>query len=233
MNHPACHPPGLGVIVPNFTGPCPSCRLAAHFESFDFCAGGHEFIGPTRPVQPVGVTPGIDHPDAAQRPACNELAHLPNGLVVCASQNRVCTFTRMRDKLRSNCPPTAALVIWSCPSSTIPLWAKHLRRTMYGGGWPTLKFVMRPSLHHPAASGILEGRIFRRVRKEGYLGEALSPAAVRDIVQARCALAGVEGEYSAHSLRSGFATEASWQDVTLADTMAMTGHRSVAAALKY
>jgi integrase len=83
------------------------------------------------------------------------------------------------------------------------------------------------------ASGIVEGRIFRRVRKGGHLGEALSPAAVRDIVKQRCVLAGIEGEFSAHSLRSGFVTEAGRQNVPLAETMAMTGHHSVATVLGY
>jgi len=82
-------------------------------------------------------------------------------------------------------------------------------------------------------SGITEGRIFRRVRKGGHLGETLSPAAVRAIVKERCALAGIEGDFSAHSLRSGFATEAGRQNVGLADTMAMTGHRSVPVVLGY
>ncbi len=82
-------------------------------------------------------------------------------------------------------------------------------------------------------SGITEGRIFRRVRKGGHLGEALSPAAVRAIVKGRCALAGIEGDFSAHSLRSGFVTEAGRQNVPLAETMAMTGHHSVATVLGY
>lgn len=82
-------------------------------------------------------------------------------------------------------------------------------------------------------SGITEGRIFRRVRKGGHLGEALSPAAVRAIVKERCALAGIEGEFSAHSLRSGFVTEAGRQNVPLAETMAMTGHHSVATVMGY
>ena len=82
-------------------------------------------------------------------------------------------------------------------------------------------------------SGITSGAIFRRVRKGGHIGEALSPAAVRDVVKARCALAGVEGDYSAHSLRSGFVTEAGRQNVPLAETMAMTGHHSVATVLGY
>jgi integrase len=73
------------------------------------------------------------------------------------------------------------------------------------------------------ASGIVTGAIFRSVRKGGNLGEALSPAAVRVIVKERCALAGIEGEFSAHSLRSGFVTEAGQQNVSLAETMALTG----------
>jgi site-specific recombinase XerD len=82
-------------------------------------------------------------------------------------------------------------------------------------------------------SGISEGPIFRRVLKGGHLGPALSAAAVRDIVKKRCALAGIEGEYSAHSLRSGFVTEASAQGIPLAQTMAMSSHRSVATVLGY
>ena len=83
------------------------------------------------------------------------------------------------------------------------------------------------------ASGITEGRIFRRVLKGGHLGDALSPDSVRDIVKQRCALAGIEGDFSAHSLRSGFVTEAGRQNVALSDTMAMTGHRSIATVMAY
>jgi len=82
-------------------------------------------------------------------------------------------------------------------------------------------------------SRITTGRIFRRIRKGGHLGEALSPAAVRAIVKTRCDLAGIEGDFSAHSLRSGFVTEAGKQDVSLAETMSLTGHHSVATVLGY
>ncbi|EJE52899.1 site-specific recombinase XerD [Acidovorax sp. CF316] len=84
-----------------------------------------------------------------------------------------------------------------------------------------------------AVSGIAEGAIFRRVRKGGRLGEALSAAAVRGIVQERAQAAGLPDGFSAHSLRSGFVTEAATQKVPMADTMAMTGHRSVASLLGY
>lgn len=82
-------------------------------------------------------------------------------------------------------------------------------------------------------SGITEGLIFRRILKGGHLGGAMSPEAIRDIVQARCALAGVQGDFSAHSLRSGFVTEAGRQNVPLADTMALTGHRSIPTVMGY
>lgn len=85
-----------------------------------------------------------------------------------------------------------------------------------------------------AASGIKDGAIFRRLRKGGHVsGDALTPAAVRTIVKERCALAGVEGDFSAHSLRSGFVTEAGRRNVPLPETMALTGHHSVATVLGY
>ena len=84
-----------------------------------------------------------------------------------------------------------------------------------------------------AAAQITEGAIFRGIRKGGHLGDPLSAAAVRKIVLERCALAGVEGNFSAHSLRSGFVTEAGRQNVPLADTMALRGHQSVNTVIGY
>ena len=49
----------------------------------------------------------------------------------------------------------------------------------------------------------------------------------------RAALAGLQGDFSAHSLRSGFMTEAGRQNVPLADAMALTGLRSVQTAMRY
>ena len=46
-------------------------------------------------------------------------------------------------------------------------------------------------------------------------------------------MAGVEGKLSAHSLRTGFVTEAGRQNVSLPETMAMTGHHSVATVMGY
>lgn len=83
------------------------------------------------------------------------------------------------------------------------------------------------------AADIQSGPLFRRVRRGGVVGEPLSAAAVRDIVKKRCVLAGVEAKFSAHSLRSGFVTEAGRQGVPLGETMAMTGHRSMASLVGY
>ncbi len=65
------------------------------------------------------------------------------------------------------------------------------------------------------------------------VAEGLEPQAVRAIVKRRAALAGLEGDYSAHSLRSGFMTEAGRQNVLLGEAMALTDHRSVQTAVRY
>ena len=82
------------------------------------------------------------------------------------------------------------------------------------------------------ASGISEGAIFRRLWKNR-LGPALSPAAVGEIVQRRARLAGLEGDFGGHSLRSGFVTEASRQGVSLPAIMQLTEHRAVSSVIGY
>ena len=82
-------------------------------------------------------------------------------------------------------------------------------------------------------SGIAEGPIFRRIRRGDRIAEVLAPSAVRHIVKARALLAGLGNEYSAHSLRSGFITEAARQNVPMGDAMALTGHRSVNTVIGY
>lgn len=84
-----------------------------------------------------------------------------------------------------------------------------------------------------ASSKIRSGAIFRRVRRGGVVAEPLAPGAVRDIVKKRCALAGLDDAFSAHSLRSGFVTEAGRQGVPLGETMALTGHRSTSSLVGY
>jgi hypothetical protein len=52
-------------------------------------------------------------------------------------------------------------------------------------------------------------------------------------VQRRARLAGLAGDWAAHSLRSGFVTEAGRQGVALGEVMAMTEHRSVGTVMGY
>lgn len=81
-------------------------------------------------------------------------------------------------------------------------------------------------------SGVCDGAIFRRVRGS-VAAEPLRPAAVAAIVQRRARLAGLDGDFAAHSLRSGFVTEAGRQAVPLPDVMDMTGHHSVQSVVGY
>jgi integrase len=78
------------------------------------------------------------------------------------------------------------------------------------------------------------GPLFRRMYKGSKVGTTgLSADQVARIVQRRAKLAGLEGDWAAHSLRSGFVTEAGRQGVPLGDVMAMTEHRSVSTVMGY
>jgi hypothetical protein len=83
-----------------------------------------------------------------------------------------------------------------------------------------------------AASGVTSGAIFRRIRKTKAV-EPLSGQAVWLMVKRRAKLAGLEGDYGAHSLRSGYVTEAGRQNVPMAEALALTGHRSLTTFLGY
>lgn len=83
------------------------------------------------------------------------------------------------------------------------------------------------------ASVITDGAIFRRVRKGTTVAEPLSAGSVRLIVKRRCLLAGLDPNYSAHSLRSGFITEAGRRNVPFGEALALSGHASVATAMRY
>ncbi|MDM0109886.1 site-specific integrase [Variovorax sp. J22R24] len=83
-------------------------------------------------------------------------------------------------------------------------------------------------------SGVQRGPVFRRILKSGQiLDEPLAPRAVRKIVMARAKLAGLEGRFSAHSLRSGFVTEAGRRQMPPGEAMKMTGHRSFEVFMGY
>lgn len=78
------------------------------------------------------------------------------------------------------------------------------------------------------------GPLFRRLLRGGKVsGTALSADEVARIVQRRAKLAGLVGDFAAHSLRSGFVTEAGRQGVPLGEVMAMTEHRAVGTVMGY
>lgn len=84
-----------------------------------------------------------------------------------------------------------------------------------------------------ARAQITAGPIFRRVRRGEKVGEPLAAAAVRNIVVERAALANLPPGFAAHSLRSGFVTEAARQKVPLGEAMALTGHTSPVSLMGY
>ena len=78
------------------------------------------------------------------------------------------------------------------------------------------------------------GPLFRRMYKGNKVGiTPLSADQVARIVQRRAKLACLEADWAAHSLRSGFVTEAGRQGVPLGEVMAMTEHRSVSTVMGY
>jgi integrase len=83
-----------------------------------------------------------------------------------------------------------------------------------------------------AAARLTEGPIFRRLWR-CRVGDGLSPASVAAIVQRRAAMAGLEGDFGGHSLRSGFVTEGGRQGIALPALMAMTEHRAVGSVIGY
>jgi integrase len=83
-------------------------------------------------------------------------------------------------------------------------------------------------------SGITDGAIFRSVKKGGRLHVALSPIDINRIVKIRLKKAGYnEKEFGAHSLRSGFVTEAGRKNKPLGDVMALTTHKSISTVMRY
>ena len=85
-----------------------------------------------------------------------------------------------------------------------------------------------------AASGVKEGFIFRSIGKHGDVRSGLSPVDLNRIVKRRLKAAGYdETQFGAHSLRSGFVTEAGRKNKPIGDVMQMTTHKSVATVMRY
>src|SRR6185437_12046902 len=93
--------------------------------------------------------------------------------------------------------------------------------------------ALRSWLEVLLAYRITEGKIFRAIRNER-IYEPLTGWSVREIVRKRAKMGSEPlGKLSAHSLRSGFVTEAGKQGIPIGQTMAMTGHRSVQTLMGY
>jgi integrase len=84
------------------------------------------------------------------------------------------------------------------------------------------------------AAKISGGRLFRAVSKGGKIGEKITDVDINRVVKKRAKMAGYDStQFSAHSLRRGFMTESGIQGCTIADAMALSGHKSVNIALGY
>lgn len=82
-------------------------------------------------------------------------------------------------------------------------------------------------------SQLNSGYIFRQINKGGAIGGKLSPVSINKIIKSRCAQAGLSDAFTAHSLRSGFVTEAARQNIPIAETMLMTGHQNINTLIGY
>lgn len=84
-----------------------------------------------------------------------------------------------------------------------------------------------------AAAAIENGPLFRRVDRHGNVGVALSGRALANMVAARATAAGLDGDFAAHSLRSGFATAAARAGRLEAAIMRHGRWKSVQVARRY
>jgi integrase len=85
------------------------------------------------------------------------------------------------------------------------------------------------------AAGIVEGPLFRGVSRHGRVADhALTAQVVRKIVQRYCKTASLDiTQFSAHSLRSGFVTQATIGGASERSIMNQTGHKSAAMVRRY
>lgn len=83
-------------------------------------------------------------------------------------------------------------------------------------------------------SGLRSGILFRGIRNTGKLNDGISGSAINRLIKRRVAMAGFDPQqFGAHSLRSGFITEAARSGANLGDAMALSGHRCAEVASGY
>lgn len=95
--------------------------------------------------------------------------------------------------------------------------------------------VARALVHWLERSTIQTGHLFRSVHKDGKtIAGPLGPKELYRIVQGRLKKAGYNyKKFGAHSLRSGFVTEAGRRGKPLGDVMQMTTHKTVEIVMRY
>lgn len=76
------------------------------------------------------------------------------------------------------------------------------------------------------AAGIVEGLVFRGVDRHGRVNGSLTGHSVARIVKSYAEAAGLDGDFSAHSLRAGFITSAAEKGVQPARIMDHSRHKS-------
>lgn len=83
-------------------------------------------------------------------------------------------------------------------------------------------------------AGIKEGQVFRGITNHWGIRKTFTPQVVNVIIKRLAAAAGLPPlYYRAHSLRSGFISEAARLGIPLTEAMAVSGHRTVHVAMKY
>ncbi len=84
-------------------------------------------------------------------------------------------------------------------------------------------------------AGITEGFVLRRVGAHGNIGQALDKDSIGRIVKRLVRRAKIDDaeDYSGHSLRAGFVTEASANGASDREIMKQTGHKTVAMVHRY
>lgn len=107
-------------------------------------------------------------------------------------------------------------------------------KTSDGGPKPVIDDTAAALKEWLKRSGLTAGPLFRRIWHGITLGsDALSPHAVAEIIKRRAKAAGLQGDFSGHSLRRGFITEAGANDVPMAEAMGLSGHRTPKSYIRY
>ncbi len=81
---------------------------------------------------------------------------------------------------------------------------------------------------------LTQGKLFRAIDRHGHIKTSLSARAIHWIVTKRLTQAGFNRkEFCAHSLRTGFMTEAARHGVALGDAMQLSAHKTPSVAMQY